>query len=72
MCDHDMQNSIKKLQEQLEAWENHSSSLGFHDRQRFVLWLAKALDSQELALIIDGEILRNVLWDIYLHEHFGA
>ena len=72
MCnDNDCQYSLETLKEQLEAWRAHVLSLELHDRRRFIEWLAEVLTVREFALLIDGEILRNTLWEIYLREHYG-
>ena len=64
----DGENSLRMLKMQLEAWKNHVSTLELCDRQRFVAWLSEAVTLQEFALIVDGEILRETLWEIYLEE----
>ena len=41
------------------------------DRERFIDWLSQALSPREMALIIDAEVDRRSLWEIYLNEHYG-
>jgi len=71
MCDDTTQTNLKTLREQLLAWQRQISLLGFDDRTRFIKWLSEVLTLYEFALIIDGEILRSALWEIYLRERSG-
>lgn len=71
MGDSDTQNSLTILKEQLNEWRNHMYVLELHDRRRFVEWLSEVLTVYEIALIVDGEILRSTLWEIYLRELYG-
>lgn len=71
MNDENAQQNLNTLREQLQAWRKHIYVLELHDRERFIQWLSEALTVYEAALIIDGEILRNSLWEIYLRERSG-
>jgi hypothetical protein len=72
MNDHAMKNDLHTLKSQLKAWRDHVHALELDDRQRFIEWLPKELSADEFALIIDGEILRDALWEVYLNEHYGT
>jgi hypothetical protein len=63
--------SLKSLRQQANAWANHLDGLRLDDRERFVEWLSQALDSYELALLVDSEVDRRSLWKIYLSERYG-
>ncbi|UCD56526.1 MAG: hypothetical protein JSV16_11915 [Candidatus Hydrogenedentota bacterium] len=62
----------KVVKAELQAWRIHVGRLRLDDRERFVGWLSEALTAQELALIIDSEVDRQTLWEIYLHEQYGS
>jgi hypothetical protein len=65
------ENSLRVLKMQLGAWQRHISALELRDRQRFIVWMSQELSLQEFALIVDGEILRETMWEIYLEERYG-
>ena len=66
-----MEQSLGKLRLQTQAWKDHINRMRLEDRERFVEWLSQALSPQEMALIIDAEVDRRSLWEIYLNEHYG-
>ncbi len=63
--------SLRKLRLQAQAWKKHIARMRLEDRERFIDWLSQALSPREMALIIDAEIDRRSLWEIYLNEHYG-
>ncbi|RJP17964.1 MAG: hypothetical protein C4520_15265 [Candidatus Abyssobacteria bacterium SURF_5] len=66
------QQNLTTLKRQLRAWERHIGALDIGDRKEFSSWLAQALDAGEFALLVDAEIDRRSLWEIYLNERFGV
>ncbi|RJP69527.1 MAG: hypothetical protein C4532_10835 [Candidatus Abyssobacteria bacterium SURF_17] len=64
-------NTLKTLKRETEAWKRHVERLRLNDRTRFVEWLSTVLTARELALIIDSELGRRALWEVYLREHYG-
>jgi hypothetical protein len=56
---------------QIKAWECHLERLGLRDKQIFARWLSHALTVEEFALLLDAEVDRRSLWEIYLAEQFG-
>jgi hypothetical protein len=64
--------SLDTLKAQLERWQFQISALELKDRDRFVTWLQETMTPRQFALIVDGEILRAALWEVYLCERYGA
>jgi hypothetical protein len=64
--------SLDTLKAQLERWQFQIAALELEDRDRFVTWLQETMTPQQFALIVDGEILRAALWEIYLRDRYGA
>ncbi len=71
MCQNDNRHTLDTLEGELEAWKIHIHTLGLDDRKRFVAWLGNVLEAEEFALIIDCEMDRRELWEIYLCERYG-
>lgn len=69
--DEPMEQSLRNLRLQTQAWKKHINCMRLEDRECFVEWLSQALSPQEMALIIDAEVDRRSLWEIYLNEHYG-
>ena len=69
--DEAMEQSLRKLRLQTQAWKKHIDRMRLEDRERFIDWLSQALSRREMAVIIDAEVDRRSLWEIYLNEHYG-
>jgi hypothetical protein len=63
--------NMPALKRQLEAWANHLQKHNLDDRRTFIDWLSKAFSPRQFALLLDAEVERRSLWEIYLHELFG-
>jgi len=63
--------NLAALKLQLGAWARHLERLRLRDKQVFIGWLSQALTAEEFALLLDAEVGRRALWEIYLTEQFG-
>jgi hypothetical protein len=60
-----------ELKRYLGAYRRHLVRLKLEDNKHFIRWLSRAFTAEEFAVIIDSEIDRRSLWEVFLAEMFG-
>lgn len=61
----------REFKRYLNAYRQHLERLNLADNGSFIRWLSNAFTAEEFALLIDAEIGRRSLWELFLTEMFG-
>lgn len=61
---------LKELQEQADAFQEHCVRHRIQDRLDFRVWLCEKLSSEQLASLIDGEVTRQAIFEVYLNDKY--
>ncbi len=61
---------LKELQEQAHAYQSHCAHYKLRDRLAFQLWMVTNLSKEQLASLIDGEVTRQAIFEVYLDDQY--
>lgn len=62
--------ALKELRDQAKAFQRHCEHLELRDRVDFQLWMITNLTSDELVSLIDGEVTRQAIFEVYLNDKY--
>ncbi len=61
---------LNELQEQAHAYQSHCAHYKLRDRLAFQLWMSTNLSRDQLASLIDGEVTRQAIFEVYLNDRY--
>ncbi len=61
---------LKELQDQANSYRSHCARHDLHDRIAFQLWISANLTRDQLASLIDGEVTRQAIFEVYLNDRY--
>ncbi len=61
---------LKELQDQAQAFRGHCIRFDLCDRIEFQTWMTINLTKDQLASLIDGEVTRQAIFEVYLNDQY--
>ncbi len=62
--------ALRKFQREADAFYRHCEHYKLRDRLAFQHWIATNLSSDQLASLIDGEVTRQAIFEVYLNDRY--
>ncbi len=61
---------LNELREQAYAYLSHCTYYKLHDRLAFQDWMVTNLSKEQLVSLIDGEVTRQAIFEVYLNDKY--